>query len=97
MTGTGTLPHGCFSQLICPTGSFSEFLSSPFIKNISLFPNRDRMYQFAVPPQQEGRIAIVTNVERDAMDAWERMTSADRAYGKVVWSRSPDAGIKPVA
>ena len=36
---------------------------------------------------QEGRIAIVTNVERDAMDAGGISSTNDAAaYGKGVWS-----------
>jgi hypothetical protein len=33
-------------------------------------------------------------LDRDAMDAAARETSATVAYGEVVWSRRPDAGVK---
>jgi hypothetical protein len=48
--------------VICPTGSFSIPLSSSLCKNISLFPKPKSVVVFAVPPPQEGRIAIVTDV-----------------------------------
>ena len=44
---------------------------------------------------QEGRFAIVTNVRRGMRwTPWLRKASAGRADGEIVWSRSPDAGIK---
>ena len=52
------------------------------------------MYGLRIPPDQEGRFAIVTNVGWDAMDASAQLTNAARACGKSVWSWSPDAGIK---
>jgi hypothetical protein len=48
-----------------------------------------------VPSRQEGRLAIVTNVRRDAMDAKARATSAAEADCEVVWSWHPWAGAKP--
>ena len=51
------------------------------------------MHTSRIPPDQEGRFAIVTNVGWDAMDA-AQLTNAASADGKGVWSRSPDAGIK---
>ncbi len=48
-----------------------------------------------VPPRQEGRFAIVTNVRRDAVDVDVPKTKGRFAYGEVVWSRRPDAGVKP--
>ena len=63
-------------KVICPTGGVGEFLSSPRAKNILLpfFGNIGLVV--AIPPCQEGRLAIVTNVGRDAVDATERETSA---------------------
>jgi len=49
------------------------------------------------PPSRLNKrgVRVVTNVERDAMDAAvsldERRSFAD---GEVVWSRRPDAGVK---
>jgi len=46
-------------------------------------------------PLKEGRFAIVTERwVRDAVDAAVHETSATVAYGEVVWSRRPDAGVK---
>ena len=46
-------------------------------------------------PTMEGRFAVVTNVERGMRwTPWLRKTSAGGADGEIVWSRSPDAGIK---
>jgi len=42
----------------------------------------------------EGVSRSSRNVVRDAMDVLARATSAANAYGKTVWSWSPDAGIK---
>jgi hypothetical protein len=55
--------------LICPTGLLPEFLSSPFCKNILLFRNpKSPVYPSPSRPT-EGRIAIVTDAGRDAVDA----------------------------
>jgi hypothetical protein len=54
-----------------PDGQISllpQNLSSPRAKNKPLRFIRNRPYKSAVPPS-EGRIAIVTNVGRDAVDA----------------------------
>ncbi len=65
-----------FDQLICPSGTEREFLSSPPRKNISIPFFRILWFYVRVPPPQEGRFAIVTNVRWDAVDAAERETSA---------------------
>jgi hypothetical protein len=39
-----------------------------------------------IPSQTEGRFAIVTDVERDAVDANALLTSSADADGEVVWS-----------
>jgi hypothetical protein len=44
-------------------------VSSPKIKNISLFPKGEQWHMIAIPSRQEGRIMIVTNVGRGAVDA----------------------------
>ena len=54
------------------------------------------MYHSPIPPGQEGRFAVVTNVGRDAMDVSGALTNAAGTDGEGVWSRFPDAGIKPV-
>ena len=50
------------AQVICPTGSVREFLSSPLAKNKSLPETPKSNLQFAHPVPQEGRFAVVTNV-----------------------------------
>jgi hypothetical protein len=42
----------------------------------------------------EGRLAIVTDAGRDAVDAAALLTNSTKADGEVVWSRRPDAGVK---
>ena len=58
-----------FRLLICPTGKSLNFLSSPICKNIPLrvLP-KSAIYP---PPSRspEGRLAIVTDAGRDAVDA----------------------------
>ena len=39
-----------------------------------------------IPPRQEGRIMIATNVRWDAVDAEVMMAIVADAYGKDVWS-----------
>jgi hypothetical protein len=39
-----------------------------------------------IPFHQKGRLAIVTNAGRDAVDAQAQLTSGADAYGEVVWS-----------
>jgi hypothetical protein len=45
---------------------------------------------------QEGRLAIVTDAGRDAVDG-AKDERARRTDGEVVWSRHLDAGVKQVA
>jgi hypothetical protein len=42
----------------------------------------------------EGRLAIVTNVRWDAVDADAPLTNGADAYGEDVWFWRPDAGVK---
>ena len=56
-------------HVICPTGGVLEFLSSPRAKNVLLTFFGKLWFALAIPPCQEGRLAIVTNVGRDAVDA----------------------------
>ena len=41
---------------------------------------------YAAVSPREGRIAIVTNAGRDAVDAGAPITNGADAYGEVVWS-----------
>ena len=47
----------------------AEIVSSLKIKNISLFQKHEQWHMIAIPSRQEGRIMIVTNVGRGAVDA----------------------------
>jgi hypothetical protein len=61
------------TQVICPSGAVRDFafglLSSPFRKNISVFPKCKSGVYLAPSRPTEGRLAIVTNAGRDAVDA----------------------------
>jgi hypothetical protein len=43
---------------------------------------------------QKGRLAIVTDAGRDAVDADSALTNAPEADGEVVWSRRLEVGVK---
>jgi hypothetical protein len=60
------LPIG---RLICPTGCRATGLSSPLFKKIP-FPNYPKSHLYRLPScSTEGRLAIVTDAGRDAVDA----------------------------
>ena len=65
---------------------FSENVSSPRIKNISLFPKAKSGHIYLHPVLLRGALAIVTNVGRVAVDAEVPTTNGTEAYGKDVWS-----------
>ena len=52
--------------------------------NLTAHPNH--FYTYAILSHSEGRLAIVTDAGRDAMDAEARETSVADADGEVVWS-----------
>ena len=56
------------------------------IKNISLYQNCDSRYITCSPFLSEGRIMIVANVGRVAVDAEVPKANGANAYGKDVWS-----------
>jgi hypothetical protein len=83
-------------RLICPTGKSLNLLSSPLCKNILLRRTpKSNLYRSPSRPT-EGRLAIVTDAGRDAVDADAPITNGTEADGEVVWSWRPDAGVKPV-
>ncbi len=47
-----------------------------------------------IPSHSGGRFADVTDAGRVAVDAAARETGAPAAYGEIVWSWHPDAGVK---
>jgi hypothetical protein len=61
-------------------------LSSPFRKNISVFPKSKSGYMIRRPASSEGRFAIVTDARRDAVDADAPITNGTEADGEDVWS-----------
>jgi hypothetical protein len=78
------VPDGLFD---CLTGKTLNFLSSPLRKNISvLVPPKSLHIPHRLVPL-EGRIAIVTDAGRDAVDVGGAFDeSAGFADGEVVWS-----------
>jgi hypothetical protein len=69
-------------------------VSSPSRKNILIFRNRKSVYIHSHPASQEGRLAIVTDAGRDAVDVEAPLTNGAEADGEVVWSWRLDAGVK---
>ena len=53
---------------------------------LCLPPHSNQLYIAAVPSQTEGRLAIVTNAGRDAVDASGALDDSADADGEVVWS-----------
>src|SRR5262249_11929726 len=51
------------ANLICPTGSFSEFVSTPQLKIFSLFRKRKSLYMHPIPPRSKRDGRVVTDVE----------------------------------
>jgi hypothetical protein len=78
---------------VCPAGKSMKlaievnWLSSPFAKNIPLSPSGKSSLQSCPSRPTEGRLAIVTDAGRDAVDADSaQRRSALEADGEVVWS-----------
>jgi len=61
-------------------------MSSPKIKNISLFQKCELGYINAHPVPLRGASAVVTNEGRVAVDAEVPKANGADAYGKSVWS-----------
>ena len=69
-------------MLICPSGCLSTVLSIPLRKNISVHLSVQIIsITSRHPVPQEGRIAIVTNAGRDAVDAAASCVRGDRRAG----------------
>src|ERR1700720_3684010 len=78
-------------QVICPSGAVRDVMFGcfvqPFSKNISVFPKCKSGVYFAPSRPTRGRLAIVTNAGRDAMDAGGASDEgAKPADGEVAWS-----------
>ena len=83
------LPGVAFGEVGATHFRFAEIVSSEksaWIENISLYQNSDLGYIVGIPSRPEGRIMIVTNVGRGAVDAEVPITNGTEAYGKDVWS-----------
>jgi len=57
------------TSVICPTSDFPKSRQVSRVKIIRFIRNTNQAYGLARPAPTEGRIMIVTNVARDAMDA----------------------------
>jgi hypothetical protein len=85
---------------ICPTGKSLKKLSSPSRKNFPLNPSGKSFVRLVPSCPARGALAIVTNVGtgcggRGNVGAHSvAQTNGAEAYGEVVWSWRPDAGVK---
>jgi hypothetical protein len=59
----------CARVVICPSGGFLSSLISDFPKNILIPAHPKSLLELSHPTPPEGRIAIVTDAGRDAVDA----------------------------
>ena len=87
-------PDGCARRSLGAVGAnhfrYSEILSSPEIKNISLYQKAKSVLHSAHPALLRRASAVVTDVGRGAMDAGLRCDDGvNLAYGKSVWSWRP--------
>src|ERR1700722_15911433 len=81
------IPTGCGSCVICPTGCPAIFVSSSLAKNFPLSPSGKSPLRIRPSRLTEGRLAIVPNAGRGAMDASGASDEgALLADGEVVWS-----------
>jgi hypothetical protein len=73
--------------LICPVEANQQLACPALFAKIFLFssdPNHRLIPSRPVP--QRGRLAIVTNAGRDAVDAEALLTNSAQADGEVAWS-----------
>jgi hypothetical protein len=69
----------------CLTGKSVNGCPASHAKIFRLTRRANQRYQFARLTRQEGRLAIVTNVRWDAVDADVPLTNGTDADGEVVW------------
>jgi hypothetical protein len=72
---------------IAPTGKSPKSLSSPFRKDISVFPKCKSGYMTGRPTRMRGGSRVVTNARWDAMDATASGAQWDRRAGLPVSDR----------
>jgi len=69
-----------------PGGQITIFCPAP-LRKIFRFPRRaNHRYKLAPSCSDRGALAIVTDVEQDAVDADGALTNAPEADGEAVWS-----------
>jgi hypothetical protein len=76
------------------TSDFQKSCQAPESKIFRFRGRANQCFESSRLARQEGRLAIVTNARRDAVDVDAPLTNGAEAYGEVVWSRRPDAGVK---
>src|SRR5713226_5542748 len=70
-----------------PDGQISDLPVQPPLQKIFRFPRRaNHLYKLGPSRPTEGRLAIVTDAGRDAVDADALLTNGAEADGEVVWS-----------
>ena len=70
-----------------PDGLRGDLRVEPHPQKYFVSPlGRNSFIDSAIPPPQEGRIAIVTDAGRDAVDVAVSLTNGTQADGEVVWS-----------
>ena len=84
-----------YQRLCCPSGKSRHRLVQYPAQKYSPFVLMQISSSLCRLTRQEGRLAIVTNVRWDAVDAnGTRQTSAPDAYGEVVWFGRRGAGAE---
>jgi hypothetical protein len=81
---TCTTGHGLHGLLKAPL-LICRFVQ-PFLQKYSDFPNTQIRSISPLSRPTEGRLAIVTDAGRDAVDTESALTNALEADGEVVWS-----------
>ena len=72
--------------MICSVGQISKSCQAPPIKIFWFSEGPNQIYIRRVPFLPKGRLAIVTDAERDAVDVDAPLTNGAEADGEVVWS-----------
>jgi hypothetical protein len=81
-----TSEFGCSIPVDLPDGLIFRNRLNSQLQKYSDLQNRKPVYGSPIPPDQEGRFAVVTNVGWGAMDVSAQLTNAADTDGKGVWS-----------
>ena len=73
---------------------FQKPCQAPESKIFRFSDRANHWIESAVSPGKRGGSRSSRNARRDAVDAEALLTRGAEAYGEVVWSRRPDAGVK---